>query len=357
MSGGLNMKVFLTHESASKPFVRQLAHDLALAAVDAWVDEAEIGPGESIIKRISQGIHLECDALIAVVSRAALKSAWVQEELDQAKYAEITKPHFQLIVILLDDIDPEDPDLPAYLRGKKHVLWEQERPLNTQSETHPAVARIVAQLYKGGAPILRDEAAQDAAKLLDRVLTYLYAVGSQREVTKLLAGGAPTVAGEVRRDLSHTALPLWSKYSSAPREDLTVIMSNFIASVFHVDMALMDWARGYNDTDFQESVVKDFRSVLARTSAALDLNEMANKITQRLDLQRSPEMAVLYDIAEPAAKSDLFWAADVTGQLWRFGIIDMTDTTANSERARPIVALVSAAPYAAWQVVGWPYPM
>ena len=44
--------IFLSHNSVDKPFVRKLANDLRRRGHYAWVDEAEIKVGDSLIDKI-----------------------------------------------------------------------------------------------------------------------------------------------------------------------------------------------------------------------------------------------------------------------------------------------------------------
>ena len=39
---------FLCHSHSDKPFVRRLARDLSELAVDVWLDEWELAPGDSL---------------------------------------------------------------------------------------------------------------------------------------------------------------------------------------------------------------------------------------------------------------------------------------------------------------------
>ena len=52
--------VFLSHNSADKPFVRKLALDLEKAGVRCWLDEAEIKVGDSLLDKIRDGISNLC---------------------------------------------------------------------------------------------------------------------------------------------------------------------------------------------------------------------------------------------------------------------------------------------------------
>lgn len=74
-------KAFLSYSSIDKPLVEQLASDLRKNGVDAWFDKWEIKPGDSIRRKIDQGID-EADVFFVVLTPNSLKSEWVQTELD-----------------------------------------------------------------------------------------------------------------------------------------------------------------------------------------------------------------------------------------------------------------------------------
>lgn len=348
------MKVFLCHQSESKPFVRTLAHELDKVGITSWVDDAEIGPGESLVKRIAEGIYEECDALIASISRRALNSRWVQEELDHGKYVEITKPGFQLIVILLEDVDPED--LPRYLHNKKHILWEQDRPSDPQFP-HPGYGRIIVQLFKQGGTLERDDAAQDVGRLLDRFLNLLYVYGGQREITQRLGFADLMVFGEIRRDFSNASILAWEKYSALPDEPLVQAVGDLISGAINADVALKDWAMGYSDTQFQESVIADFLRSLKHTESLLGTTEVGDSVQRRIALQRDASMASLYSLSETRVKTRLEWAVDIGGQLHRFGLYDHSAPSEEMvRRLQPLVDSAERDPYSAWRSGAWPYP-
>lgn len=49
-------EVFISHNHQDKTFFRRLGSDLAAEGARAWIDEAEIKVGNSLIGRISQAI-------------------------------------------------------------------------------------------------------------------------------------------------------------------------------------------------------------------------------------------------------------------------------------------------------------
>lgn len=113
-------KVFISHSTHDKTFVRGLAVDLAAMGHQPWVDEWEILAGESIPERIGSGIE-DADFLVVVLSQAAVASKWVEQEW-QAKYWEEAKQrHIQVIPVLISDCT-----IPTLLRAKKYVDFRED---------------------------------------------------------------------------------------------------------------------------------------------------------------------------------------------------------------------------------------
>lgn len=105
--------IFLSHTGDDKPFVRQLRQDLLDHGVPrVWLDEAEIEIGDSLIKKIEEG--LKVSRFIAVIlSKKSVKAPWVQKELDVAMNREISSNEVVVLPLLF-----EKCDLPEFLKGK-----------------------------------------------------------------------------------------------------------------------------------------------------------------------------------------------------------------------------------------------
>ena len=76
-------KVFISYSSKDASEARRLARELTRHNVKTWIDEYEILPGDSIKKKISDGIR-QSDFLIVIVSKNSLSSDWVRFEIEQA---------------------------------------------------------------------------------------------------------------------------------------------------------------------------------------------------------------------------------------------------------------------------------
>lgn len=104
--------VFLSHSWGDKPFVRAFAERLVQVGVNVWLDEAEIAIGDSLVKKISEGIE-QVDYVAAIISKKSVSSGWVQKELSLAMTKEIQGRHVVVLPVVI-----ERCELPAYLRDK-----------------------------------------------------------------------------------------------------------------------------------------------------------------------------------------------------------------------------------------------
>lgn len=104
--------VFLSHAHEDKPFARRLAADLRNAGHAVWIDEAEINIGDSLIKKIREGLD-QVDFVCAILSAASLESEWVQKELEIASNRELTDQRVVVLPLLIAEVA-----LPGFLQGK-----------------------------------------------------------------------------------------------------------------------------------------------------------------------------------------------------------------------------------------------
>jgi len=82
--------IFLCHSSEDKLFVRMVAKELKKRGIESWIDEAEIGPGDSIIAKIDEGIS-KTIFFLAFISENSIKSGWTEYELEKALTGEMKK--------------------------------------------------------------------------------------------------------------------------------------------------------------------------------------------------------------------------------------------------------------------------
>lgn len=137
--------IFLSHSHFDKQFVRHLTEDLTRNGVKVWLDEAEMGIGDSLIEKIREGID-SMDYLGAVISQHSVKSPWVRREIDVAMNQEIEGRRLKVLPILIDDCD-----LPGFLLGKIYADFRKPEKYNESLEA--LLQRFGIELY--ASPMLK----------------------------------------------------------------------------------------------------------------------------------------------------------------------------------------------------------
>jgi len=107
--------VFLSHSSNDNAFVEKLYEDLTREDIDVWFDKWEIKVGDSIIRKIEEGLKNN-DYLIIVLSENSVKSEWVRRELSVGLMKEIEEKSVVVLPILL-----EDCEIPMLLKEKRYA--------------------------------------------------------------------------------------------------------------------------------------------------------------------------------------------------------------------------------------------
>lgn len=113
-------KIFLSHTSTDKPFVRKLAADLRNNGHTVWIDEAEINIGDSLIGKIREGLD-SVDYVAAVLSKASIKSEWVKKELEIASNKEIKQQKIIVLPLIVENVE-----MPGFLEGKLYGDFSDE---------------------------------------------------------------------------------------------------------------------------------------------------------------------------------------------------------------------------------------
>jgi hypothetical protein len=106
---------FLSHSSADKAFIRQLAADLTANGVGVWLDEQRIRVGDSIPEKIAQGLA-ESDYFLIGMSQKASESEWVKKELSNALMSEVQRRKVHVLPLKLDDTE-----MPMIISDKKYA--------------------------------------------------------------------------------------------------------------------------------------------------------------------------------------------------------------------------------------------
>ncbi len=95
-------KVFISHSSNDKAFVRQLASNLKDIGHQPWLDEWEIRVGDCIVSKIEQGIA-DANFVIIVLSSNAVRSGWVEREWKSKYWDEIQQNKTLVLPVLIEN--------------------------------------------------------------------------------------------------------------------------------------------------------------------------------------------------------------------------------------------------------------
>ncbi len=132
-------KFFITHSFKDKTFARRLTDDLLTYGLEGFFDIYSIAPGDDIVSRINKGLN-ECDVYLPILSFAALKSPWCDEEIGAAimlskQPSRKGRPH--IIPVLIEDCAQ---DLPPLLQ---HRLF-----LNFVDDYNTAFEQLLVEGFK-----------------------------------------------------------------------------------------------------------------------------------------------------------------------------------------------------------------
>lgn len=108
-------KVFVSHSSKDKSFMRKLSIDLLRYGHDPWLDEWEIRVGDCIVSGVEGGIA-GSDFAIVVLSDNSVRSGWVDSEWKAKYWAEVQKGQVMVLPALLQDCE-----IPVLLQTKKYA--------------------------------------------------------------------------------------------------------------------------------------------------------------------------------------------------------------------------------------------
>ena len=112
--------IFLSHSSADKPVVRQLAERLRQAGLRVWFDEWIIKPGDLISAKIEEGLE-HAAVLLFCMSANAFGSEWVGLEHHTAIFRDPQNLERRFVPLRLDDAP-----IKAMLRGYASIDWRPE---------------------------------------------------------------------------------------------------------------------------------------------------------------------------------------------------------------------------------------
>jgi TIR domain len=134
LRAGVNL--FLSRAHADKPLVRSIAVQLRALGYDATMDEDEIVLGDRILARVEDAIT-RADYLILVLSEAAVKSTWVDEEWRTKFEQQMSDGRVEVIPVILG----YEANSPPILRGRLHFSGHRLKVLRDAAPAIDAAIR------------------------------------------------------------------------------------------------------------------------------------------------------------------------------------------------------------------------
>jgi hypothetical protein len=108
-------RIFVSHSSKDKTFVRRLVDVLSAFSLNVWYDDWEIGVGDSIVDKVFDGLAAS-DTLVIVLSKSSVESRWVKEELTVAVMRRLSEQNIRIMPVLVDDCE-----IPTTLKHIKYA--------------------------------------------------------------------------------------------------------------------------------------------------------------------------------------------------------------------------------------------
>jgi TIR domain len=109
------LSVFISHSSADKRIASRLAMGLKAFDYEAWFDDWELLPGDSIVNRIETAIA-NTDVLLVLLSKSSVESRWVRRELSTGLARQLSGQGVMVVPVLV-----ETCEVPALLHDTKFV--------------------------------------------------------------------------------------------------------------------------------------------------------------------------------------------------------------------------------------------
>ena len=129
-------RVFISHASEDKDrFVVDFARRLRENGVDAWLDQWEMKPGDSLVDKIFEEGLKEARAVIVVLSKVSVLKPWVREELNASMVNRISRGT-KLIPVVIDECD-----VPESLRS---TVWQRVDDVNDYGQS---LQRILSAIF------------------------------------------------------------------------------------------------------------------------------------------------------------------------------------------------------------------
>jgi hypothetical protein len=250
-------KVFVSHASEDKQrFVVDFARRLRENGVDAWLDQWEMQPGDSLVDRIFEQGLKQAQAVVIVLSAASVQKPWVREELNLSVVKKITKG-IKLIPVVIDQCD-----IPESLQS---TIWQRIDDLGSYEAEFQRILDVIFD--RSGKPALgerppRFAAAEPVIATLTQTDERVFREIARHEID--LQEGAVALA-QLRETPDLAAISV-----EELAESLLILAQQALVTAEGIDPTL-----GYfrltltGFRQYAEAFIDDYKSAVARISALL----------------------------------------------------------------------------------------
>lgn len=158
------IKVFISHSSAQKPFVEELAAHLGLDSV--IVDKYDFEGGRLLLEEIKKTIG-NSNLFVLLLSEEGLDSRWIKTEISEVRdYIDENKIYFMPFIID-ENIQPSDDRIKAWIRNSliqtssnsvmlsrtirrkiQEIVWEKDPSVELKSRIFVGRDKEISEMYR-----------------------------------------------------------------------------------------------------------------------------------------------------------------------------------------------------------------
>jgi hypothetical protein len=109
-------RIFISHSSHDSDLADNICGDLRCAGYEPWIDNQSIRAGSPILSTIDSAI-MKCHHFIVILSRKAVESQWVEQEVTNALWLKLSEKRRKQIIPALR----EPCEVPLYLKNLSYA--------------------------------------------------------------------------------------------------------------------------------------------------------------------------------------------------------------------------------------------
>lgn len=313
-------KIFLSHNSKDKPFIRKLAADLRSYSHVVWLDEQDILIGDSITDKIGEGLA-DSDYVIVALSSDSVNSSWVNREIQVATNREINEGKTILLPILIENIS-----LPTILRDKLYLDF-------TTEDVYQKSFKKLIEAIPDSSPIIEKVSSKELSQLNEKIENL------QRIIEDNVRGNRNTDVGSFNRKSQELLDRIKEEGKSHPEyTPINLVYAFQIESIYITLGYVLHSISKYNLKGAHQltallSMHDKWQEVDVMLTAYTDMIESSKKI-QKISLEKSNKHNYLGIISLGVAVVVLLFGNNLCGR------IDSNKNSSDADEAIPEKSVV-----------------